>query len=166
VLTSVVYIASCEIGTIADKGIAADVMLFNRDNFPLLIGTAVFAFEGIGLYVLFINPFKADISVIPITESMKEPQKFPRALTGVMITVALLFTSFGVLGYSAYGSDIQTVVLVNLPQEEKFVQASQFLCKSQIINLSLTPRFGCHLALHSSPTLPRRPYHGNRHFLA
>lgn len=45
---SVVYIASCEIDTIITKGVA-DVMLFNRDNFPLLIGTSVFAFEGIGL---------------------------------------------------------------------------------------------------------------------
>jgi proton-coupled amino acid transporter len=30
----------------------------------------------------------------------------------------------------AYGSDIQTVVLVNLPQDDKFVQAVQFLCMS------------------------------------
>lgn len=34
--------------------------------------TAVFAFEGIGL-------------IIPITDAMKEPRKFPAALTGVMI---------------------------------------------------------------------------------
>lgn len=60
---------------------------------------------------------------------MKEPEKFPRALSGVMVIVATLFTGFGILGYSAYGSEIQTVVLVNLPQEEKFVQASQFLCE-------------------------------------
>lgn len=33
--------------------------------------TAVFSFEGIGL-------------VIPITDAMKEPRKFPKAITGVM----------------------------------------------------------------------------------
>lgn len=60
---------------------------------------------------------------------MKEPKKFPRALSGVMLVVAVLFAGFGVLGYAAYGSDVQTVVLVNLPQEQKFVQASQFLCE-------------------------------------
>jgi proton-coupled amino acid transporter len=61
---------------------------------------------------------------------MREPQKFPRALTGVMFAVSILFAGAGVLGYAAYGSDIQTVVIVNLPQEDKFVQAVQFLCAS------------------------------------
>lgn len=49
-----------------------------------------------------------------------------------MFVVAVLFAGFGVLGYAAYGSDIQTVVIVNLPQDDKFVQAVQFLCKSAI----------------------------------
>ena len=60
---------------------------------------------------------------------MKEPQKFPRALSAVMFVVAVLFAGFGVLGYAAYGNDVQTVVLTNLPQDKKFVQVSQFLCE-------------------------------------
>jgi proton-coupled amino acid transporter len=111
---SVIYIGGNETSVLAKRGIA-EVQLFNKDSFPLLIGTAVFAFEGIGL-------------VIPITESMREPQKFPRALTGVMFAISFLFAGAGVLGYAAYGKDIQTVVIVNLPQEDKFVQAVQFLC--------------------------------------
>jgi proton-coupled amino acid transporter len=111
---SVIYIGGNETAVLAKRGVA-EVQLFNKDSFPLLIGTAVFAFEGIGL-------------VIPITESMREPQKFPRALTGVMFTISILFAGAGVLGYAAYGKDIQTVVIVNLPQEDKFVQAVQFLC--------------------------------------
>lgn len=50
-----VYIASQEIIVLNRVGIA-EVMLFNRDSFPLLIGTAVFAFEGIGLYVISGSP--------------------------------------------------------------------------------------------------------------
>lgn len=64
---------------------------------------------------------------------MKEPQKFPRVLSGCMVGVAALFTGFGVMGYMAYGSDIQTVVIVNLPQDDKFVQAVQFLYTVAII---------------------------------
>ena len=44
--------------------------------------TAVFSFEGVGL-------------VIPITEAMKEPQKFPKVLSAVMVFVAFLFGSAG-----------------------------------------------------------------------
>ena len=65
-----VYIGSQEVSTIVTKGVA-DIKLFNPKDFALLIGTAVFSFEGIGL-------------VIPITDAMAEPEKFPGALTGVM----------------------------------------------------------------------------------
>lgn len=99
---------------------------------------------------------------------MKEPEKFPRALCGVMAVVAVLFATFGVLGYSAYGSDIQTVVLVNLPQDEKFVQGAQFLCKrSRCWTWRLThTRLDCHSALHPAPALPSCAHHGDRSVLA
>ncbi|GAA6021997.1 hypothetical protein JCM10207_002401 [Rhodosporidiobolus poonsookiae] len=119
ILFGLIYIFSNEISTLAHHGIA-DVALFNPKDFPLLIGTAVFAFEGIGL-------------IIPITESMKEPHKFPRVLTGVMIGVMILFAGGGTLGYLTFGSKIQTVVFVNLPQDDKFVNASQFLYSIAIL---------------------------------
>lgn len=79
-------------------------------------------------------------SIIPITEAMKEPEKFPRVLSGVMVGVASLFALFGVMGYAAYGPDIQTVVIVNLPQDDKFVQAVQFLYTVAIILSCVTLR--------------------------
>jgi len=117
--------------------------MFNPKDFALFIGTAgkclehcrdslgihhinltfffiffwwgiVFTFEGIGL-------------IIPITESMKEPEKFPKVLTGVMIGITVLFTSLGALSYAAFGSKTQTVVLLNLPQQSHWVQSVQAL---------------------------------------
>jgi proton-coupled amino acid transporter len=44
-----------------------------------------------------------------------------------------LFGGAGVLSYAAYGSDIQTVVIKNLPQDHKFVQAVQFLYSLAIL---------------------------------
>lgn len=64
---------------------------------------------------------------------MREPHKFPKVLSGVMVIVAILFSSFGVMGYMAYGSDIQTVVIVNLPQDQKFVQVVQCLYSVAIL---------------------------------
>nr|CDI53787.1 related to AVT3-Vacuolar transporter, involved in amino acid efflux from the vacuole [Melanopsichium pennsylvanicum 4] len=119
ILFGIVYLYWYEIGKVANQGLA-DVVMFNSKDFPLFIGTAVFTFEGIGL-------------VIPITESMKEPEKFPRALTGVMAGVMVLFASAGALSYMAFGSEIQTVVITNLPQNSRFVQAMQFLYSIAIL---------------------------------
>ena len=47
-LFAVIYIGSNEVATIAKHGVA-DVQLFNAKDFSLMVGTAVFAFEGIGL---------------------------------------------------------------------------------------------------------------------
>ncbi|CAO1637057.1 unnamed protein product [Jaminaea pallidilutea] len=113
ILAGIIYLYQYEIRHVLENGVS-DVQQFNRKSFPLFVGTAVFTFEGVGL-------------VIPITESMKEPQKFPKVLSGVMVVVMLLFTSSGALSYIAFGSKTQTVVMTNMPQDNKFVQALLFL---------------------------------------
>lgn len=119
ILFGIIYLFQFEIRKVAEEGLA-DVVMFNPKSFPLFIGTAVFTFEGIGL-------------VIPITESMKEPERFPPALSGVMVGVMLLFATSGALSYMAFGSAVQTVVITNLPQTSKFVQALQFLYSIAIL---------------------------------
>ncbi|KAF9111547.1 neutral amino acid transporter [Mortierella sp. AM989] len=108
-----IYMYYFDIFTLSTHGLS-DVVLFNPKDFALFIGTAVFTFEGIGL-------------IIPITESMKEPEKFPKVLTGVMIGITVLFTSLGALSYAAFGSKTETVVLLNLPQKSHMVQTVQAL---------------------------------------
>jgi proton-coupled amino acid transporter len=72
---------------------------------------------------------------------MKDPHKFPMALSGVMIFLlgnylflllfecidenffVVLFGGSGILAYLTFGSDIQTVVLVNLDTSSKMVQS-------------------------------------------
>jgi len=96
---------------------------------------------------------------------MKEPKKFPGVLSGVMLVVAILFGGAGAVGYMAYGSDIQTVVLVNLPQDDKFVQAVQFLCTSAILllcELKLISRLDRYPPLHPTPAVPSSENHGER----
>ncbi|EOR04615.1 hypothetical protein E3P89_03602 [Wallemia ichthyophaga] len=120
ILFGIIYLFSQEIAVIASNGIAKDVVLFNSESYPLFMGTAVFAFEGIGL-------------IIPVVESMREPRKFPYVLSGVMIVLTALFASSGFLSYAAFGSKIQTVVISNLPQDNRFVQSVQFLYSLAIL---------------------------------
>jgi len=113
ILAGLIYIFGSEVGIIAQRGIAK-VELFNPKDFPLLIGTAAFSFEGIGL-------------IIPITDSMREPHKFPRALTGVMFFLLVLFGGAGALSYLTFGSEIDTVVLKNLDSSSPLTLAVQLL---------------------------------------
>ncbi|KAG0098652.1 neutral amino acid transporter [Podila epicladia] len=98
----IVYLWYYSINSLAHHGAGPNIILFNKDDFALLIGTAVFSYEGIGL-------------VIPITESMAEPEKFPCVLAITMTIVTLIFTSVGALCYAAFGRNVQTIVLLNLP---------------------------------------------------
>jgi len=119
ILAGLIYIFGSEAGIMAKQG-HAEVQLFNSRDWPLLIGTAVFSFEGIGL-------------VIPITDAMKEPRKFPKVLTGVMLFLMVLFCGGGVMSYLTFGADVQTVVIVNLDTTSKFTQIVQFLYSVAIL---------------------------------
>ncbi|KAG0202341.1 neutral amino acid transporter [Mortierella sp. GBA30] len=104
IIFGICYIWYFSIHNLAVNGAGPNIKLFNQNDFALFIGTAVFSFEGIGL-------------VIPITESMAEPEKFPRVLALTITVVALIFGSVGALCYSSFGSNVQTIVILNLPVE-------------------------------------------------
>lgn len=110
---------------------------------------------------------------------MRHPHKFPMALSGVMFFLlgnfifllhlivlmsnfsffVVLFGGAGVLAYLTFGSDIQTVVLVNLDTSSKTVQSvrcsgyvSPRLLPGQFdrYNFSIHLRFFCQYLSNSS----------------
>ncbi|KAK6197565.1 vacuolar amino acid transporter 4 [Scheffersomyces amazonensis] len=93
---------------------------FNQNDFSLFIGVAIFAFEGIGL-------------IIPIQESMIYPNNFPKVLCQVLITISFIFIIIGSLGYITFGDQIQTVIILNLPQKSPFVIMIQLLYSFAIL---------------------------------
>ena len=131
IAVGLLYLGYFDIRTMAMNGVA-DITNFNPRDWTLFIGTAIFTFEGVGL-------------IIPIQGSMKNPAKFPPVLAGVMIFITVLFMGMGALSYAAFGSATKTVVLLNLPQESKFVNAVQLLYSLAILlstPLQLFPAIG------------------------
>lgn len=120
ILLGLIYLYYYNILTIVRNHGVADIVSFNPKDWTLFIGTAIFTFEGIGL-------------IIPIQESMRKPRNFPWVLGGVMIIITILFISMGALSYAAYGSKTETVVILNLPQDDKFVNAVQFMYSLAIL---------------------------------
>lgn len=119
ILVGLAYLLYYDILTLAVEGVA-DIIMFNKKDWTLFIGTAIFTFEGIGL-------------IIPVQESMRHPEKFPRVLLIVMIIITVVFTTMGAVSYAAYGSHTETVVLLNLPQDNKMVNGVQFLYSCAIL---------------------------------
>lgn len=120
ILLGLIYIGTYDVGTIITNRGFADIVNFNPRDWTLFIGTALFTFEGIGL-------------IIPIKEAMKEPSKFPMVVAVVMAIITVVFTAMGALSYAAFGSSTKTVVLLNLPQENKLVNAVQFFYSLAIL---------------------------------
>ncbi|XP_003743310.1 proton-coupled amino acid transporter-like protein CG1139 [Galendromus occidentalis] len=74
---------------------------------PLYFGTAIYAFEGIGI-------------VLPLENEMRHPEDFAGTF-GVMNTgmslVVLLYTAMGFFGYLKYGNDIQDSITLNFKSQ-------------------------------------------------
>lgn len=94
---------------ISVEGVGDNIVYFNSSNWSMLIGVAVTSFEGIGL-------------ILPIESSMAQPEKFPMVLSISMCVITTLFMSIGVLGYSTFGDQVKSIIILNLPQGKLSVQ--------------------------------------------
>ncbi|KAI9266544.1 transmembrane amino acid transporter protein-domain-containing protein [Phascolomyces articulosus] len=99
-LICVLYFSSAQI---AQHGPGPNIQLINPTDFGLMIGTAVFSFEGIGM-------------VVPIVEGMKDPEKFPKVMNMGLPIVAAIFILIGTIGYVAFGDQTYASVVANLPK--------------------------------------------------
>ncbi|KAJ2808060.1 hypothetical protein H4R20_001016 [Coemansia guatemalensis] len=101
IMAGLAYVLLYDVGHIWSHGMA-QIVMFNPTRFPLLVGTAVFAFEGVTL-------------VIPVVDSMARPNTFPKVLTAVMLVCIVVFCGIAALSYMAFGESVETVVLLSLP---------------------------------------------------
>jgi len=77
-------------------------------QFPLYFGTAIYAFEGIGV-------------VLPLENQMKTPgdmKGWNGVLNTAMTMVACLYIAVGFFGYLKYGENVVGSITLNLPSDE------------------------------------------------
>lgn len=114
ILVGVTYIYYYDIASITRNGVHETVVAFNPNKYTLMIGSAIFTFEGIGL-------------ILPIQSSMAKPEAFEPLLGLVMIIITILYTSVGALCYMTFGTGTYIEIINNYPRDSRFVQAVQFL---------------------------------------
>jgi proton-coupled amino acid transporter len=114
IMIGVVYIFYYDISSLSANGIHESVVLFNPDRYTLMIGSAIFTFEGIGL-------------ILPIQSSMAKPEKFEPLLGVIMVIITIIYTAVGALCYATFGNNTYIEIINNYPQDSKFVNAVQFL---------------------------------------
>ena len=120
ILLGLTYIWYYDIASIANHGISDSVVLFNPSAYTLTIGASIFTFEGIGL-------------LLPIQSSMRKPEKFESLLYIVMTIVTVIFGSVGLLCYATFGENTKIEVINNFPQDQKIVNAVQFLYSMAVL---------------------------------
>lgn len=77
------------------------VVMLNESTWLTMIGSAIYAFEGIGV-------------VIPILDITENPKEFPKILLCVMLTSLVLFTGFGEFCLFVYGTELEGNPLVTM----------------------------------------------------
>lgn len=102
-----------------NHGIGPNIVQFNPLSWSMLVGVAVTSFEGIGL-------------ILPIEALMAEPEKFPKVLAYSMTLITALFVLVGAIGYSAFGDQIKSIIILNLPQLKRSVQLIQVLYSAAV----------------------------------
>lgn len=75
-------------------------------SLPYFFSTVIFAMDGIS-------------AVMPVENDMKKPQHYlgcPGVLNTAMITLIVLYSAIGLIGYVRFGEEVKGSVTLNLPE--------------------------------------------------
>jgi proton-coupled amino acid transporter len=88
---------------LSNDGWGKGIMPLNTATWLDMIGSAVYSYEGIGV-------------VLPLLEVTQKPEMYPKILLYVLLTVMILYVSFGEYCLFIYGDKLVTPLITdNLP---------------------------------------------------
>ena len=82
ILITVITVCVYCVSILNTKSVGPNVKAYNEDGFWLMVGFAIYAYEGIGV-------------VMPIMQASAEPDKFTKCLLGAIGTLSVIFFIFG-----------------------------------------------------------------------
>mmetsp|Transcript_41047 Transcript_41047/g.106147 ORF Transcript_41047/g.106147 Transcript_41047/m.106147 type:complete len:514 (-) Transcript_41047:283-1824(-) len=98
------------VGKIATAGTGPGLEPFRPETCGLFIGTAIFTFEGIPM-------------VLPVKQAMAEPEQYWGWFVWMFCGIVAFFMMFSLVGYVAFGDEVRSVVILNLPATDPLVKA-------------------------------------------
>jgi len=103
-IACVVYLGYFGIDHLVQHGPAGVDWMFDDTKFDaiLWLGSCAYVYEGINC-------------VLPIFEAAQKKENVPKLLVSIIGGITLLYIAFGVLFYTAFGSETKSVAMLNLP---------------------------------------------------
>jgi proton-coupled amino acid transporter len=105
--------------------LSRDVVRINYDNYLVFFGTSIYVFEGIGI-------------VLPVKDSVQNPERYKYILTGMMFFLVVILIAFGLFNYLVYGAEM----LKDAPLITRILPAGKYPIEGAmllfIVNLFIT----------------------------
>ena len=91
-----------------------------------MVGYSFYSFEGIGV-------------VLPVLESSKNKQNFPKILIAAIVSLGCLYTCFGILCYKYFGNMKEKFVIYNIQDGGWFLEFTELaFCVNLVFSYPLT----------------------------
>ncbi|KAJ1906033.1 hypothetical protein LPJ81_001584 [Coemansia sp. IMI 209127] len=119
IVAGLIYVLWADVSKISNLGMGY-VRNFNPEDYSLFLGTAAYTFEGYAL-------------ILPIVDSMRNPEKFSSVLSLVMAICAAVAMALGGLSYAAFGDKTEAIILLNMPSGTPMTLTVQFLYSLAIV---------------------------------
>jgi proton-coupled amino acid transporter len=107
ILLAIVYLGVCDVGTVVEEGFAWK----NGKGFSLGLGPSPWTFLGTALFA-----FEGSAMVLPVSNAMRDSQKFPKVLMFAILTILILMLWVGAMNYVAFGDTVETIIFLNMPK--------------------------------------------------